>query len=722
MNFENLVTDISDSLPNFKVRVFLVILLILWITLSILLFLITKKTTKQKVLGLIKSYQYLVIACISFLVCIAIYFLFDKYLEDIFGNNLIYILSPIVLFTLVYISKHILVVLNKRDIQKIFLKIEIVLLSLLTLSLLFISLFTVPHISVTTKSNTDVLENTEQITLNFTSPLKTSDLNITVSPENKFELEYDYFLGLKGLAESITVIPLESFLPDQKIVIYTTGIQRVFPIGKQHENSQEFFTPKDPAVEEVVLGADTQNVNINQSIVIQLDSNDQKSIEWGVTFKPEAEFKLERDYDNTLVIQPLKLKQGTIYELEIIKRIIKYNPKTFEKISIESEEVVSKLSFKTTPPPGILSYNRSSGIMSNREPLKIDFEIPLKEDTLTDRVSISPVIEGDISVSEDKKQLIFTPKSSFAKNTEYTFTMLSGVENILGGYTENDISVTFKTPGYVGLLYSSPRNGSTNIALTTSAISLTFNQPIDHNSVQERFSISPQIGGTFSWSGNTLTYTFSGGLSYLTKYTVSISPGVIATYGLDSASVISTSFTTKPETFILNVPLYYQTESFTCNLAATRMVLAYKGISSTESSIRSSIGIGLDPNSSWVDKYGVHWGPISSYISSRGVSVSLKRGWNLTSALQEVKNGHPVLVYVYNGSSLPMGPMNLDGGFTGYKGMHSAVLIGYIGKPEAPSTVILNDPWRGKRYLSPSTFRYLWYYSGYLNNTGIVIY
>jgi len=719
MEFENWITQLSDKLPNFNVRAFLLIVLLIWIIILITPYVLSNKEITNKIIKILKKYIYLILACLSLLVGTTIYLFYKQYLEQIFGNNLIYILIPFVVLILFSISKFILSIFNIIKIKKIILITELSLISSIFFLILSISLFTVPHVFVTTKSNSQILENTEKITLQFTSPLRTSDIKITVSPDTKFDLTYDYFLGFRGLVESISITPTESFLPNQKVVVYTTGIQRIFPWGVKHENSQEFFTPKEPEIEEVVLGTDIQNVNIEQAIVIELDTNDSKSIEWKALFNPEVEYEIKRDFDNSLVIQPIKLKQGTNYELEIIKSVIKYNPKTYEKISTESQESVHKISFKTTPPPGILSYNRSSGIISNSQPLIINFEIALKEETLNNRFSISPIVEGTTTLSEDKKQIIFTPKSNFAKNTEYTFTILSGLENILGGYTEADISASFITPGYVALSYSSPRNGATNIPITTSSLSLTFNQPIDHTSVQERFSMSPNIGGTFSWSGNTLTYTFSSALSYGTKYTITISSGVIATYGINSVSNITSSFTTKPETVLLNVPLYFQSESFTCNLAATRMVLSYKGISSTESGIRSSIGIGQDPNSSWVDKYGVHWGPISSYISSRGVSNTVRRGWDLTSALQEVKNGHPILIYIYNGSSLPIGSFELPGGYTGYKGMHSAVIIGYIGKPESPTTVIVNDPWRGKRNLTPGTFKNLW---SYLNYTGIIIY
>ncbi|MDY0096822.1 MAG: Ig-like domain-containing protein [Candidatus Dojkabacteria bacterium] len=715
MEFENWITEVSDNLPNFTVRIFLLSFFLIWLSISILFFLIRTKKRKKKKIKF--TFRYLIVGSILLLLTACTYFFFDSYLKSFFGNNLIYILIPLGISSLIYFLKQILTIFRKRKVLKIFTLTEISLIFTLTLALCIVSLFTVPHVSMSKDSK--VLETAGEITLNFTSPLKKSDLRITISPESNITLEYEYFLGLETLVESVKIVPLESFLPGQKVVIYTTGIQRIFPWANKHENSQEFFTPKAPEIEEVVLGTDIENVSVIQPITLDLDSKDQQSIEWSAVFTPYAEYKIIRDLDDTVTIQPEKLKQGTQYNLEVIKSIIIYNPLTLEKISTQSEEVESELTFKTAPAPGITSFNRESGYVSNSEPLKINFEVPINEDTLKDRILISPAIDGEISLSSDKKQLIFTPESSFAKNTEYKITILKGLENILGGYIEQDITLTFKTPGYVSLLYASPRNWSTNVSLTTSSISLTFNQPVDHTTVQERFSISPSINGTFSWNGNTLYYKFANTLPYSTKYTVSIGKGIKAIYGIDSTSTISTSFTTKHQTFLLNVPLYYQQESFTCNLAAARMVLAYKGVSVSESSIKSSVGVGLDPNADWVDKYGVHWGPISSYISSKGVSNTVKSSWNLTSALSEVKKGNPVLVYVYNGRTLPKGAFTLDGGYTGYKGMHSEIIVGYIGTPESPTTVITNDPWLGRRYQSVSSFKYYWSYLGYI---GIVIY
>lgn len=712
MQFENFVTDISSSLPNFTVRVFLLLLILVWILFSILLYKIpTKKINSLKL-------RYLLTGTFFLLLGLSCHLPYLK-LNEFFESYLFFISIPLLTLSLILFTKHILRIFEKRKILKYLLITELLILPLIFFLLLGVSLFTVPRISTNISKEENILTDIESITIYFSSPLKITDFDIHMSPESNVNIQYETYWGIEGLLKSITLIPNESFLPNQRVVIYTTGIQRLFPGGVKHENSQEFFTPKDPDIESVVLGADIQNVSVEQEIILDLDSQDQEFVQWDALFTPEAEYEIKRGLGDSVVIKPLKLKQGTQYELQILKSIIKYNPITLEKISTESEEIIKTVQFRTAPAPGITGFNRSDEEMSTSEPLIIYFESPLRSNSVDGRVSISPEIEGDISFSEDMKQLIFTPKQAFEKNTEYKVTLLKGIENILGGYIEEDTILTFKTLGEVYISYASPRNNSSNISINTASIGITFNQPVDRSTVQERFSVSPNISGTFSWSGNTMIYTFSQSLAYGTKYTFKISPGIKATYGIDSSSTLSSSFTTKHETFTLDVPLFYQSESFTCNLAATRMVLSYKGVSSTENDIRSSIGIGSNPDTNWVEGYGVHWNPISTYISSRGVSNNVKRGWNLNDALQEVKNGNPVLTYMYNGYSSPKGEFLLEGGYSAYKGMHSEVIIGFVGTPQSPVSVITNDPWRGKRTHKVSSFNYLW---SYLGNTAIVIY
>ena len=139
--------------------------------------------------------------------------------------------------------------------------------------------------------------------------------------------------------------------------------------------------------------------------------------------------------------------------------------------------------------------------------------------------------------------------------------------------------------------------------------------------------------------------------------------------------------------------MYYQSETFTCNISATRIVFSYRGTALSEGSIKATVGEGGDPNVDWVQGYGVHWGPIYDFISKYR-SVELKRNWNIVDLVKEVERGNPVIIWVHNqlGSS---GTFLLDSGATGYRGMHSVVVKGFVGNVENPTSIIVNDPWRG---------------------------
>jgi len=716
MPINNFISEINNYLPNYEIRL-LAIAFVLFVLLFTIPFTIFRKNIR------ISFILHVVLLCIySVLPVLLLLFTTFNITEVIYKENLLLLAIYLITVILETVSLLLVILLKKKFYRITLIKTGFLFLSFLLILLL--SLFQQPKVISKGANEVGILNESSNIEIAFNIPINKSNLKVHLSPESDIDIQYDTFLFLNQWVTGFTISPKESFLPEQKIVVYTTGLSRIFPNGKHQENSQEFFTPGSPSIEEVVLGADINNVRIDEEILLELDSKDQRFVEWEVTFIPETEYSVERDNSDKVSITPTNLKQGTEYTLMVYRNIIRYDTQTNKKISQETHELVGQFNFKTIPAPGIVSFNRDGVFLSNKDPLIITFESPLDKTSIIEKTSITPAIEGTTSVSEDLTQLIFQPSGEFSKNTEYTFTILKGVKNILGGYIENDTNIVFTTPGYLKHISSSPWNGAKDISISTKTISLTFNQPVNKESVQQNWQISPNIGGTFSWKGNTVYYSLASNLTAGTKYTISLPVGVKSLYGYDSNSVISTSFTTKPETVLLSVPLYYQSESFTCNLAAARMVLAYKGISSSEQDMKNYIGVAIEgepqnPNSKWINGYGVHSGPLSSYISSRGVSNSIKTGWNLTSALQEVKAGHPVLLYVYNGYSTPMGAFTLEGGFTGYKGMHSEVIVGFVGTPEAPVSVTTNDPWRGRRSYSPSSLIGKW---GYLGYTAIVIY
>ena len=80
-----------------------------------------------------------------------------------------------------------------------------------------------------------------------------------------------------------------------------------------------------------------------------------------------------------------------------------------------------------------------------------------------------------------------------------------------------------------------------HVALTTSSIEVDFSEPVVHASAEAVFKISPAVGGSFSWSAASLTFTPATRLSLRTKFEVSI--------GLSVRDLAGNAMTAKPAPF-----------------------------------------------------------------------------------------------------------------------------------------------------------------------------
>jgi glycosidase len=113
-------------------------------------------------------------------------------------------------------------------------------------------------------------------------------------------------------------------------------------------------------------------------------------------------------------------------------------------------------------------------------------------------------------------------------NTNETYTLTAGSQTpaiIVPGTTAKIfIAQSQWQPLDPVVMSNSPAHWTTNVP-TFSPIVLQFSKPMDTNSVQNAFSISPAVGGAFSWSpaNDTMTFTAGGaGLPGLTNITVNL--------------------------------------------------------------------------------------------------------------------------------------------------------------------------------------------------------
>ena len=106
----------------------------------------------------------------------------------------------------------------------------------------------------------------------------------------------------------------------------------------------------------------------------------------------------------------------------------------------------------------------------------------------------------------------------------------------------------------VRLVEMSPAHGDDEVPITAS-IRITFSQEMDRVSVGERFSIEPDLPGSFTWEGRTLTFRPRTGLAPDTGYKVTLAEGAISQRGRTLQEGIIFSYRTRePQLLYLGRP------------------------------------------------------------------------------------------------------------------------------------------------------------------------
>jgi len=561
----------------------------------------------------------------------------------------------------------------------------------------------------------------ESISVEFSLPIDDETVKLFVSPEvmGYWDFEKTVFdLPLKWKAK---FHPEESFYPGQKIVVYAVGLRARWGKEALHEQAVEMFSPKIPEITSTSPQAGSENVKTDAVIEIVYGSPLGKFVETSFKISPAADFLIEEREDRHLLTFKEPLEQSQTYTVEIFQTPRSYRVLDNESIVRGETKLAGRFDFKTVSTPLIKSFEpKGTGALPST-PLTVSFSEEMDQAGVEDNFRISPQTPGKISW-RDKRTFVFTPASPWKKETNYEIVFSAGISSLTGGVTKEEIELKFGTIGRVKVLSFYPGSGASGLDPIKTNLVVEFNQKVDHASAQQKFSISPVVSGTSSWSGNKMTYAVAGKLNYSTTYQIKVSPGVKTVAGLDSNAQFQSSFTTRSKTFVLSVPQYYQdprTETFNCNLVAVQMALAYRGISVTQAQVKAGLGIGQNPNADWVNGYGTHTAPVAAYLKSKGISFAVKTGWNVSELAKEVEKGNPVILWWYNRYSTPKGTKTLPGGYTGYNGMHSEVVRGFVGSSSNPSYLLTNDPWRGQLTYSQSLFKSTW---AYLNYTAIVVY
>lgn len=494
---------------------------------------------------------------------------------------------------------------------------------------------------------------------------------VTFKPSGRFEAGRTYTLRITNLKRAITGAPIANV-------------------------EQKFTTQTPPGIKSSTPARDAANVSTKTRFTIELTAANQGIRELTATLNPATPLRLITSDDHRYIWEPEQpLKQGTAYTFILDDA----------RIAATDKRNLVTIPFTTVAQPGIASA-RTGGFFVPGQAADITFDQPMEPDV--DKFVFYNLKGKGVWV--DDRTYRYTPEG-LKPGTTYNYTVKAGLRSRAGGVLETDRPYQFATNGAVGTASVSPLG--TGHALNT-PIRVAFDQAVDRVSAQSRFSISPAVAGTFSWSGNTMTFT-PAGYAYQTTYSYNVASGVVPTWGLPSTKPLGGSFTTDYQVVRLNVPAYKAQYAMSCELSSTRMVLGYYGIATDDYGVLTRIGYNPrhrdtatnsweNPNLTYVgflngsantNGYGVHAGPIAAAARTFGRDATAHFNVSAQFIASHIHAGRPVIWWGHSTPAKPDSWNTSSGVVQTWLSSHARVAVGVKGSPDAPVGFYVTDSMNG---------------------------
>ena len=203
-------------------------------------------------------------------------------------------------------------------------------------------------------------------------------------------------------------------------------------------------------------------------------------------------------------------------------------------------------------PPTVTTTNPTDGATAVplNPVISVTFSEPMNKTTVQAAFSISSSPGGSFAWGLGDTLLTFNLVGPLTASTLYTVTIGTGAMDVAGNPLASIFSYSFTTgsggdstaPTVTG---NTPGLGDTGVPLNTS-VTVIFTEAMHRTSVENAFSTSPTVPGTFAWSGDSqaLVFTPDSNLTLGTTYTITVGTGASDVAGNTLASAFNFGFTT----------------------------------------------------------------------------------------------------------------------------------------------------------------------------------
>jgi len=573
------------------------------------------------------------------------------------------------------------------------------------------------------------------ISIDFAWPVA-RQLEVSISPEAHGQIVYTDMVLNDRLSQGIIFEPELTWLPGTTYEITLRNVKSAIPTYQPAKEYKLYFTTESlPQVSNVKPVA-KENAVPDMSWEVYLDKPNHGLAIFDFSVEPAIDFSTELSDDKTYyTITPNNLlAQGQEYSFSVIQKDVRYGFDS-EEIAYQNEgEAVWQSVWQTREAPGIESFSPQGDNISLDQDIQVVFDENIDFDSFKENVSITPELSGTWQ-TEDYKTLTFQT-DDLQKDTYYEVIIKDGTRTFTGGYLEESSTHNFTTLGAMKLLDTNPSNSANGITIQ-SDIEITFDQSADHASAESKFSINPQVSGSFSWDGNKMVFNPESSLDFNTSYTVTMASGVKSNNGFDSEQDFIFSFSTELSVTKLPIAFNRQDRNLSCEVATLVMALSYYDVNVPEQPLIDAIGtdgtlhlengVWGNPHIAFVGDidgrqistgYGVYWEPIARAAQAYRPAYSFS-GWTVQQVTEQVAAGNPVIIWGTAGSGARVDWKTSSGdNVVAIMGEHTFVVTGFVGSASNPSKIIVLDPLYGERYKTISNFEWMW---GLLGNSGVVV-
>ena len=295
-----------------------------------------------------------------------------------------------------------------------------------------------------------------------------------------------------------------------------------------------------------------------------------------------------------------------------------------------------------------------------------------------------------------------------------------------------------------------------------SQVIIKFNKPVKRQEI--RHIITPEVLGEWSFENSlvknhlfrTLIFTPAIGFKPDTEYRVDLE-NIVNTFRMGGVGNFSFSFKTirdvndsdvghpsfesipEPKVTLIDIPIDWQDYPLSCEAASLKMAMHAKGVYISEDEIMQKIGYDTtphlgnfwgDPDKAFVGNiygeicktgYGVYWDPVAK-AANYWRNAEAFSNWTLEQLIKEIELGNPVVFWgVLPGKELTdcsWWYAKEGKRIKAFKEDHVRLVVGFIGEPENPSKIIINDPLSGRLYWDTEDFLNNW---GIFENSGVVV-